>query len=379
MDDSTLATPLYQPHALAFRTQYAELKERSAAAGPLLPGTPGLLVLRAGTGYGYWYRRYYSAPGQEVEDYVCKDGDEEVLAAARDRIAFADWAMRQVRDLRKLQFQVADKATARVLVELHNTGLLAGGVAGAGGLVVVGTLGYMAWLNELGARAVSASTQDVDLARRQDLKLAAPRSFLQAVEATKLRFFPVPGMPHGLPPTAMKRSGAEGLRIDVLAHGDVLGRVVPVPELEWHAQARPFYDYLLHEPRDAAVLAGGHCIPVPLAAPERFVWHKLYSSAARTGFPEKARKDLVQAATLAAVLVEQDDAVLSESLADVPVAMLASLRTRLVPLRKLLAKHPQVLEQFELALGRAKPDTARARRAAVSPSGRTPRAARRRS
>ncbi|HEY9068342.1 MAG TPA: GSU2403 family nucleotidyltransferase fold protein [Burkholderiaceae bacterium] len=366
-------------HTLAFRTQYAELKERSAAAGPLLPGTPGLLVLRSGTGYGYWYRRYYAAPGQEVEDYVCKDGDDEALAAARDRMAFADWAMRQVRDLRKLQFQVADKATARVLVELHNAGLLAGGANGMNGFVVVGTLGYMAWLNELGARAVSAQTQDVDLARRQDLKLAAPRSFLQTIEATKLRFAPVPGLPNGVPSTAVKRQGAEGLRIDVLAHGELLGQVVPIPELEWHAQAIPHYDYLLRESREAAMLAGGHCTPVQLAAPERFVWHKLYSSAARAGFPEKARKDLVQAATLAAVLVEQDDAVLSESLAEVPDAMLAPLRTRLAPLRKLLAKHPQTLEQFEHALGRVKekktgkPGSAKL----SSSSGRTPRAARR--
>lgn len=372
-----LAAPLYAVHELAFRTQYAELKERCTAAGQLLPGTPGRLVRREGTGYGYWYRRYYAAPGQEVEDYVCKDGDDDALSIAHDRIAFAEWVVRQVRDLRKLQFQVGDKATARVLVELRNAGLLGGN--GEQGLVIVGTLGYMAWLNELGAKAVSARTQDVDLARRQTLKVAAPQSFLRTVEATKLRFVPVPGMPHGMPSTAVKRAGAEGLRIDMLAHGDMIGRAVPVPELDWHAQAIPFYDYLLRDPRDAAVLAGGHCIAVQLAAPERFVWHKLYSSAARAGFPEKAQKDLLQAATLAAVLVEQDDAALTESLADVPAAMLAPLRTRLAPLRKLLAKHPQAVEQFELALGRARSDAVKPRPAEVSPSGRPPRAARRRS
>ena len=59
-----------------------------------------------------------------------------------------------VRDLRKLEFQVAEKTVARVLVELHNTGLI------ASGLVLVGTLGYMAWLNEFGAKAVTARTQD---------------------------------------------------------------------------------------------------------------------------------------------------------------------------------------------------------------------------
>ncbi len=34
---------LYRPIELSFRTQYAEVKERSRAQGPLLPGTPGTL------------------------------------------------------------------------------------------------------------------------------------------------------------------------------------------------------------------------------------------------------------------------------------------------------------------------------------------------
>lgn len=335
---------LYRQHELPFRTQYAELKERCAAAGTLLPGTPGRLVLRKGTGYGYWYRNYYSVPGQEAEDFVCKDGDERALEAARHEIAFTDWVARQVRDLRKLQFQVADKATARVLAELHNKGLF------ASGLVVVGTLGFMAWLNELGALAVAARTQEIDLARRQALKLATPQSFLQTARATKLKFFPVPGISHDAPSTSVKRPGAEGLRVDVLADGETLGHALEVPELAWHAQTIPYFAYLLREPRDAAVLAGGHCIPVKLPAAERFVWHKLYSSASRTAFPEKSQKDLIQAAVLAAVLVEQDDARLGDGLIDAPAQLKTAARTRLPALRKLLTAHPQALEEIESAL-----------------------------
>jgi hypothetical protein len=126
--------------------------------------------------------------------------------------------------------------------------------------------------------------------------------------------------------------------------------VVPVPELQWHAQTIPFYAYLLREPHPAALLAGGHCVPVLLPAPERFVWHKLYSSAARQGFPEKAQKDLLQAATLAAVLVEQDDALLADALIAAPAGLVAMARTRLPALRKILASHLQTLAQFETAL-----------------------------
>ena len=85
--------------------------------------------------------------------------------------AFAEWASAQVSALRKLGFQVADKATARVLVELHNR------QAFGAGLVLTGTLACMAWLNELGSIAVTARTLDIDLARRQQLKLGAPLPF----------------------------------------------------------------------------------------------------------------------------------------------------------------------------------------------------------
>jgi hypothetical protein len=55
---------LFRDMELAFRTQYAEVKERTLAAGKLLTGTPGSLALRPGSGYGYWYRDHYAAPGK---------------------------------------------------------------------------------------------------------------------------------------------------------------------------------------------------------------------------------------------------------------------------------------------------------------------------
>ena len=338
------SNPLYRPHELAFRTQYAELKERARSTASLLPGTPGTLVKRTGTGRAYWYRVYQTAAGTQVEDLVCKDADEEALQSARAELEFAQWTTAQVRNLRRLEFQVADKGVASVLVELHNKGLL------AAGLSVVGTLCYMAWLNELGARAVSARTQDIDLAARQHLKLAAPQSFLETVQATQLGFVPVPGLPNKAPPTSVKLKGRDGLRVDVLTHGARLGASVPVPQLMWHAQTVPCYDYLLGQPREAALLAGGHCIPVLLPQPERFMWHKLYSSASRQSFPEKARKDLLQAATLAAVLTEQEDQTLSDSLGDVPATMKEVLRKRLPAVRRALSGHPRTRQAFELAL-----------------------------
>ncbi len=348
-------TPLYRLHEGAFRTQYAEVKERSLSTGTLLPGTPGQLVLHVADGRGYWYRRYYPVPGgKATDDFVCRQDDAAACEVARDGIAFADWTARQVRALRKLDFQVADKDVARVLVELHNRGLLAAGQAGQGGgtgLVMVGTLAFMAWLNELGAHAVAARTQDIDLARRQPLKLAAPLSFLQTVQATSLKFSAIPALSPKAPSTSVKLPGAAGLRVDLLADGPEIGGVIAVPELNWHAQTVPHFSYLLRDARLAVMLAGGHAVPVNLPSPERFVWHKLYSSTARVASRDKAAKDLLQAATLAAVLVEHDDARLDEALQDAPADMVEAARTRLPALQALLEPHPQTLAAIAGALG----------------------------
>ncbi len=310
-----------------------------------MPGTPGTLYERSGTGHAYWYRVYYPAPGVQAEELIGSAADETSVADARDRIAFAQWTVEQVGHLRRLGFQVADKGVARVLVELHNRG------AFAAGLAVTGTLAYMAWLNELGAVAVAARTQDIDLARRQRLDLASPLPFLSILQATKLPFTAVPGLPSQSPSTSAKLPGRDGLRVDLLAPGRTLGASVAVPELDWHAESIPHYGWLLDGAVEATVLAGGHGIPVRVPLAERFLWHKLYASAGRPATArEKAEKDVMQAATLAALLVEQGDQRLEASLQGAPTAVASSARRRLPTLRRVLAAHPQTLEAVASAL-----------------------------
>ena len=341
------AKPLFRQQELAYRTQYAELKERMLGGGPLLPGTPGTLSIKSGSGHAYWYRVYYAVPGKRVEDLVCRSDDSKAETTMRQRIAFAAWMEAQVVLLRKLQFQVADKNTARVLVEFCNQGLF------EAGLTMVGTLAYMAWLNELGAITVTARTQDLDIARREPLKLAAPSSFLDTIAATGMAFVKVPGMPSHSAPTSVKLPGVEGLRVDLLAQGEKLGAPVELPELDWFAQAVPHYDYLLADPQPASMLAGGQCIPVNLPQPARMVWHKLYSSTERRGFPEKAAKDRLQAMTLAAALTGHDSAALKVAFKNAP----RKIRLRVATLKKSLAAgleaHPETAESILGCLERA--------------------------
>jgi hypothetical protein len=333
-------TPLYRPQELAFRTQYAEVKERAYMGGKLLPGTPGTLYKRGGTGHDYWYRIYYPIPGKQAEEFVGPAEDEEIYKAMLDRIAHAEWTAKQVGYLRKLRYQVADKGVASVVVELYNRNLF------EAGLVVVGTLAYMCWLNEYGAMAVAARTQDVDLARGQRLKLATPVLFLSSLQATQLPFVTIPGMPSQAPSTSFKLPGREGLRIDLLAPGAVLGQTIQVPELDWHAQAIPHYDYMLEDSQQAVMLAGGHCVPIRLPRVERMIWHKLFSSTERTGFADKAEKDIVQAVTLAAILLEQDGVSLKESFSAAPAALRTATLSRLPRIQPLLDAHPETLDAF---------------------------------
>jgi hypothetical protein len=332
--------PLYRLHELAYRTEFAEIKERALAAGNLLPGTPGTLYKRTGTGHEYWYRVYYPVPGKQAEEYVGRGDDETARQAMLERIAYAEWTGGEVANLRKLGYQVADKGVASVLVELHNRGLF------DAGLVVVGTLAYMGWLNEYGAATVAARTQDVDLARRQPLKLAAPVSFLSSVTATQLPFSSIPRTSRREPSTSVKLPGREGLRVDVLAPGRDLGHTIPVEELDWHAQGVPYFDYMLENSQKSVLFAGGQCVPIRLPQPERMIWHKLYSSCDPNRFSAKRDKDLIQAITLAALLVEQDGVLLAKSVSNAPAAVQKAALARLPRIQSLLEAHPQTREAF---------------------------------
>jgi hypothetical protein len=272
-------------------------------------------------------------PRKQVESIVCKDGEEGPLQAMRDQVAFSEWVSEQVRALRGLGFQVADKSSASVLVELHNLGVF------EAGLTLVGTLAYMAWLNEFGILLpASARTLDVDVARSTRLKLAAPLSFLETMQATGLPFTAVPALRPNEPTTSVKLPGAEGLRVDVLVPGNGLGSVVRVPELDWAAQAIPHYGYLLVSPEQSAVLAGWQCVPVRVPQAPRMVWHKLYSSTQRSDRARSA-KDRQQAIILAAALAESEPTALQQAFRQASAAMVAPIKPLLTGLLSDLAAH----------------------------------------
>jgi hypothetical protein len=210
--------PLYRLHELTVRTIYSDLKQRAGAVGDILPGTPGTLVKRTtAEGHEYWYRSYYIVPKKRVEVIVGRADDAVAYDSMRQRMNYSSWVAKQVASLSKLGFQSADKEVAAVLVELHNRRVF------EAGLTVVGTLAYMSWLNEYGAIATAAHTQDIDLARGKTLKLAGTVPFFSSMMATQLPFHRIPGPPSRNPSTSVKLRGVDALHVDILAPGPMLG------------------------------------------------------------------------------------------------------------------------------------------------------------
>lgn len=283
---------LFRQNQPAFRQQYAALKEQSLTAGALLPGTPGTLQLRRGTGYGYWYRVYYPVPGKQAETLVGREADSIAEAAMRTQMAFAESTAHQVGMLRKLGFQVADKAAARALVELHNLG------AFEAGMLLAGRHGCMAWLNELGVR-VRLSAGKMTTA---PLELVAPASFFSHHLAANLPL--VASRESSTLPACHAAIALPGLppipaNLLVGDHADS-----PDSALAWLATTIPDHDYLAAAPESGALLAGGHCIPVRLPSAARLVWHQL---AASRQYPAPyAAIEIRLALALAAAQLAQD-------------------------------------------------------------------------
>src|SRR5574343_178255 len=286
---------LYRPNQAAFRQQYAALREQSLTAGALLPGTPGTLQRRRGTGYAYWYRIYYPVPGKQAETLVGREGDSAAETAMRTQMALAESTARQVGMLRKFGFHVADKTSARMLVELHNLGVF------ESGLLLAGALGCQAWLNELGARLSQPAGEP---ASPPHLALLAPADFLSQPLAGTLPFAATDSPSGPNQRTAIALPGLPPVPADILIPGPGFDGTVSAPGLSWSATTIPDHDYLYTTSASGVLLAGGHCIPVRLPPAPQLAWHQLAASAAHPAAPGARARRL--ALSLAAVMQAPD-------------------------------------------------------------------------
>ncbi|MGB4066031.1 MAG: hypothetical protein WBK19_19575 [Azonexus sp.] len=345
-----MKTPaLVRPNQPAFRQQYAALKEQSLTGDPLLPGTPGTLQLRRGTGYAYWYRVYYPVPGKQAETLVGREGDSVAENAMRAQMDFAESTARQVSVLRKLGFHVADKASARALVELHNLG------AFESGLLLAGSLGCIAWLNELGARLRQPAGEP---AISPHLELVAPEVFLSQALAAALPLVATPDASaetvsdttnEFAPHAAIALPGLPAMPAEILVAGPRFGSAVSAPGLAWSATTIPDHAYLLAAPAPGALLAGGQCIPVRLPQAARLVWHQLSASLHRSASQATVERRL--ALSLAAVLLTLDPWAMLTAWETAPAAITEPLRPLRDSLLSSAAAHPDLQDLLADCLG----------------------------
>ena len=331
---------LLRRHDAASQTKYQELKQLARAQARVLAGTPGTLKQRTQSGKKYWVREYIRVDGSKVDEYLGAENsfDNARLEALRAEIDLARGLAAGSAKLRLFGFQRIERKPAAVLEVLFNRGL------SEAGLTLVGSHAYGALLNELGVLAPGYRTQDIDVARARPLSIALPDgvTFQQLLRESGLPFVPVPGMPSRRPSASFKLPGAETLAVDLLVPGKDAGDIVPVKELGAWAQAIPLLDFLVKDPVDGVVLSPNQIIPVKLPSPERFVLHKLFSSQSRKADRDKVRKDIEQAATLAAVLEEEMPGRLGEAFRRMPAAGRAKTkRGALAAAKAIESRHPQ--------------------------------------
>lgn len=310
---------LYRRHDPAAQARYQDIKQLARAQRRVLAGSPGTLKRRTQSARQYWVREYIRVDGRKTDDYLgpVAGVDAAVLERFREEIELAKALASGSAGLRLFGYQRIDRKPAAVLQVLFNKRLFEAGLA------LVGSHAYGALLNDLGVIAAAYRTQDLDPARAQPLAIALPAgSGLHALlRETGLDFVPVPGMPSSRPSSSFKLPGAERLAVDLLVPGSRTGEVKAVAELAAHAQAVPLLEFLIDDALDCIALSPNQVIPIRAPSPERFVLHKLYASQSRaSGARDKARKDLEQAAVLAAAIEDETPGRLRDAFKAMPAA-----------------------------------------------------------
>ena len=289
---------LTRPHERALTLLFAEIGEIVGRHRQVLLGTPGSLDERTNeNGTRFWVRRYSDAVGRRLETYLGTKDDPEVvreISGLADQIAATNAIISQVRLLARAGFVTVDRKAFYTLASLHNHGLFRTGA------LVIGSHAYGALLNALGVKAVGYTTEDVDIARHEQLALPGVPPFIEMLRATGIDFFEVPALDLLVP--------SRGEDYPIIA----------VPELKAHATGLPYLAYLLGASQELPILSSHGAVLVRVPLPERYAVHKLMVSQLRAKTSSKPEKDLRQAAILIDALAERFPGAVEDALKAVP-------------------------------------------------------------
>ena len=268
----------------------------------------GRPTLKTRAGRGFWYDSYRVGRGVKSR-YIGPDSPEmrgrleRVESLKRERDIRAAERRRLVRVLRAEGFLSLDAKTGSLI-----SALAAAGTFRLGG-TIVGTHAFRLYEGELGLRLTldqAVVTQDVDVASFERLSLALEDVTSPAIAdvLAEMSFSPIPSLEPG--EVWRWRQSESGTLVEFLTPSFTPDEGIrELPALGVHARALHHLNFLISEPIPAAVTyRSGVLVQIP--RPERFAIHKLIVADRRLSGPEagKARKDLMQASQLIAVLAE---------------------------------------------------------------------------
>jgi hypothetical protein len=330
--DIFTVTALTTSHEQALTLLFAELEQTAASQQDAFLGTPGTLAQRTNeNGTRYWVHRYSDGVGRRKETYLGTIEEPGVAArvdALREKIAGTTTTIARVRVLARSGFATVDRKTYSTVASLHNHGLFRAGA------LLIGSHAFGALLNALGVRAVAYRTEDVDIARREQLALSGVPPFLGMLRETGIEFFEVPALNRrGHSTSYAERGGGSRLKVDLLVPSSDEGyRTIPVPELKAHAQGLPYLRYLLGSSQEVPLLSPHGVVMVRVPVPERFAVHKLIVSQLRAKTTSKPAKDLRQAATLIEAIVDRFPGALEDAMDALPKSATRHIRRALTAL-----------------------------------------------
>lgn len=315
-------TSLFTPHAQALAVQFGDVERHASTQPTVFVGTAGSVIERKNAdGFRFYAHQSYEGDGKQHERYLAGPvggADADAIAAGvREGIRELKALVPTLRLLIREGFAFADAKTYATVAALHNAGVFRGGAT------LIGSHAFGVLLNALGVRAAAFATEDVDIARREQLALDKPSSImLDLLRTSGVDFVEVPRIDRRHPSTSWKQRGRSSFHVDLLVPSpDESFRIVAVAELAAHATGLPYLGYLLAESQPGTLLAREGCCAVRVPLPERFAVHKIAISRLRTGRNAKSKKDVAQACVLAAAVAELSSGALGDAVAALPKKM----------------------------------------------------------
>jgi hypothetical protein len=327
------------------QTAYAGLAQaaRQHDLNRSIADLPGGFVKKTIKGIDYCYYQFKLPDGAPQQIYIGPDDAATRELIARRNDPATQQARRHLLTMSEAAMAYGCAAVtpkhARVLARLADYGLFR-----AGG-VLVGTHAYLAYQNRLGVIwSGGQTTVDLDFAHtgknisvaiNDDLKIDGHA----AIESLKMGFLPVNNG------TRYVKQDEPDFDLDFLTclhrNGDA---PVPMRQLNLTLQPLKFMEFSMEEPVVSVLVSSLGPIVVNVPRPERYALAKLvlYRERLEGTQPEKAAKDLMQAATLVDYFSQRDPDALQDAWQDL-LARGPGWRSRAkAGLQALSERHPEI-------------------------------------